>query len=212
MPKEVSPAEKSLVISLMVNGKGQREINRMTGISRGYIRDLAKTIGFQFKRNGFEILGKLCICENCASFFRRPPSKVYRVKSTFCSSSCKMTYMKGINHPSWGQGERSITFSQWCKNQSFYKQWREEVLDRDDHRCIISGRTDNLEAHHILPKQESFHPEEAFNVDNGITLNKEVHQEIHKMIREGWGFEDCITKLKQDYKTIDNGLKDEDED
>jgi hypothetical protein len=212
MPKDISPGEKALIINMMVNGKGQREINRLTGISRGFIRDLAKKINFQFKRNGFEILGQLCMCANCGGLFRRPPSKVRRAKTTFCSPVCKMSYMKGINHPGWGSGEKSLTFSMWCKNQSFYKDWREQVLERDEHKCIISGREDNLEAHHVLPKAEDYHPEEAFNVDNGITLNKEVHQKIHDMIRDGWGFEECIEKLKQDYKIVDNGLKESEDD
>lgn len=58
MPRDVSEAEISEVVNLMTttddSGEfifGQREIERMTGLSRPYIRKLARNIGHQFPRN-----------------------------------------------------------------------------------------------------------------------------------------------------------------
>jgi hypothetical protein len=47
-----------------------------------------------------------------------------------------------------------------------------------------------------------FNPELVFDVNNGITLNFEVHQEIHKLIRDGVGFEEAIQHLKEKYGNL----------
>jgi 5-methylcytosine-specific restriction endonuclease McrA len=45
-------------------------------------------------------------------------------------------------------------------------------------RCINCGSTEKLEAHHILPRAQF--PELALKIDNGITLCKKCHNNIHK--------------------------------
>lgn len=199
MPRIVSGAEKSLAIKLMLDGLGQREICRRIGLSRPYLRKLAKDINFQFARNGVEIVGQLCMCVNCSTMFRRPKSKVKNVKNTFCSEDCKKAWHKGVNHPGWRTGESSKSFSEWIKNQSAYGEWREAVLRRDGHKCIITGRTDNLDVHHILPKMETLHPEKALDIDNGITVNTEVHQKMHELIGLGIPFNECVDRVKELY-------------
>ncbi len=205
MPRNVSQAEIHSAIHLMTtpdeNGSlmGQREIERVTGLSRPYLRKLAKQVGHQFPRNGVEVVGKLCMCANCGAFFRRPPSKVDRAKNNFCDDTCKQIFMKGPNHPSWKHGKTAESFSKWIKNQAAYDVFRNAVLERDGHRCVISGRADDLDVHHIIPKAEKFSPEKALDVSNGITLNKEVHRQIHDLIRDGVDFEEAIKVLKDKY-------------
>ena len=179
---------------------GQRDIEHETGLSRPYIRKLAAQIGHQFPRNGIEVKGQLCMCSNCGWFFRKPASRVKRAKHQFCEDICRQAWMKGANHPAWKTGITANTFSSWVKNQAEYRQWAENVLERDNHTCVISGRTDNLEAHHILMKAESESPDKVFDIDNGITLNKEVHQRMHELIREGKGVEESMEQLKKEYQ------------
>lgn len=207
MPRLVSSEEKGRALYLMTlqNDEGgfalgQRDIERETGLSRPYLRKLAKEIGHQFPRNGIEVQGTLCMCSNCGFLFRKPPSRVKRSKNQFCSKDCKDAYMTGINHPSWRTGKSSKSFSEWVKNQKEYKTWRISVLERDGYKCAISGKTEELEAHHILPKSESFNPEKAFDVSNGLTVNKQVHDRIHALVRSGYGFEEAIERVKQEYK------------
>lgn len=192
-------SEVNRAVELMAQGMGQRDIERETNLSRPYLRKIAKQIGHQFPRNGIEIVGKLCMCANCGSFFRKPPSKAERAKKQFCENECREAYFKGSLHPSWKTGKSANTFSSWVKNQTAYDSWREAVLERDDHKCIISGRTDNLQAHHIMMKAESFSPEKAFDIDNGITLNFDVHQDMHSLMREGFEFDEAVAKLKEKY-------------
>ena len=71
---------------------------------------------------------------------------------------------------------------------------------RDNYKCVISGRTDDLRVHHILPKMEGVNPEKALDPDNGITLNREVHEKIHEIIRQGNDFEEAIEIVKMEYQ------------
>jgi 5-methylcytosine-specific restriction endonuclease McrA len=206
MPRIITSAEKHRAIVLMLKkdeaGKfvfGQRDIEMETGLSRPYLRKLAKEVGHQFPRNGIEVKGTLCMCSNCSALFRKPPSRVKRAKHQFCDEVCRESWMKGANHGAWDHGKSASTWSSWVKNQKAYKDWQEAVLKRDNYTCQISGRTDNLQAHHIFMKAESMNPEKAFDVDNGITMNFEVHQRIHQLIREGWGFEESLKMIKKEY-------------
>ncbi|MFA5758807.1 MAG: HNH endonuclease signature motif containing protein [Clostridia bacterium] len=185
----------------------QREIERLTGLSRPYLRRLAKQIGHQFPRNGVEICGRLCLCVNCGCLFRRPKSKVTRALNTFCSKACKNAWMRGANHPNWDGGKTSNTFSSWVYNQAPYKAFRKAVLERDNYQCVFTGRKDNLDVHHILPKAEDTNPEKVFDINNGITICKEVHQRIHALIREGHEFEEALSLVRQEFQQEqeDNG-------
>lgn len=204
MPRNVSEAERAEVVNLMLtkddNGEyifGQREIEKMTGLSRPYIRKLAKNIGYQFARNGIEVRGQICVCCNCGSFFRRPKSKVIRAEKNFCDEVCKEAYMKGPSHPSWRHGNSASTFSKWVQNQSEYKEWRQKVLARAGHKCEITGVTTDLDIHHLCPKAS--HYDKAFDVDNGIVLSKECHRRIHELIRDGKGYEEAVDILRAEY-------------
>ncbi len=188
---------------------GQREIERETGLSRPYIRKLAREVGHQFPRNGIEVKGKLCMCTNCGHVFRKPPSRVKRAKKQFCDEECRQTWAKGVNHPSWKGGVASTTFSNWVKNQAEYREWQQKVLERDGNACQISGRTDNLQAHHILMKSEMHNPEKVFDINNGITLNFDVHQRVHELIREGVDFEEALDKVREEYKKEPQGVLNE---
>jgi hypothetical protein len=202
MPRIISSAEKDNAIRLMLDGVGQRDIERETGLSRPYLRKLAREVGHQFPRNGIEVVGKICMCANCSMMFRRAQSKADRAKNQFCDTLCKEAFMKGPLHPSWKHGKTAATFSTWIKNQGQYDKWRQEVLERDGNQCAISGRIDNLQVHHILPKAEGFSPEKAFDPANGITLNFDVHQRVHELIREGLGYEEAVQKVREEYNNV----------
>jgi hypothetical protein len=201
MPRTVDSNQKEYALSLMLrDNMGQRDIQRITGLSRPFLRKLAAEVGYQFPRNGVEVLSSAQMCANCGMFFRRPPSKLYRAKNSFCDIECKNAFQQGVNHPSWKVGKTLSSFSTWVQNQSEYKTWREEVLATYNYKCAISGRDYDLDVHHIFPKSLSY--ERAFDPSNGIVLNKEIHREIHDIIRKGAGFEEAIKFLENKYKHI----------
>lgn len=46
--------------------------------------------------------------------------------------------------------------------------FKSKVIERDGHKCIICGMTDNLEVHHILDR--SLFEDGGYHIDNGATL------------------------------------------
>lgn len=50
-------------------------------------------------------------------------------------------------------------------------------LKRDKHKCKLCGSEECVHAHHKLSIME--HPEEVFNVENGMTLCEKCHKTIH---------------------------------
>lgn len=59
-----------------------------------------------------------------------------------------------------------------------YVKWRQKIFERDRFTCQLSGEPGgHLEAHHIKGKYK--HPELIYDVNNGITLRKYMHQYVH---------------------------------
>ena len=66
-----------------------------------------------------------------------------------------------------------IKSKKWIDRERL-KQWREEVLKRDDYTCQISKKKPNrCQVHHILPRQIK---ELRYDVMNGIVLNFQNHK------------------------------------
>jgi hypothetical protein len=180
----IQPHEKLEIIRLMLDEKlGQREINHRTGISRPTIRKIAKELGYQFPRNGVEVKGVLLVCVQCGKEYHRAPSRTVHTK--YCSDACKNERQKGMYHPQWKGGKSVNTFSKWVSKQSAYKKWRAAVLERDGNKCVLTGATEKLEAHHLKPKLWESNPELVFDVSNGVTLHKDVHKFITVCIQRG---------------------------
>jgi hypothetical protein len=181
---ELSQRQITEVIALMESGKSQRDIQKITSVSRPTIRKIAASIGYQFPRTGIEITSPELKCDNCGTMFRRSPSRLDGYDKHFCSQVCRDEYHCGENHHSW-KGDKAMSFSKWVSNQKQYKDWKEKVLQRDGYRCVISGIVADLEAHHVYQKAEDFSPEKAFEVDNGKTVTKKIHTRLHQLATEG---------------------------
>ena len=83
----------------------------------------------------------------------------------------------GPNHWNWQGGAKTANMR--LRRAPEYKRWRLLVLERDGFRCVGCGSAGGgiLHAHHIL--QLALYPDKAFDVDNGTTLCKACHSEIH---------------------------------
>ena len=55
--------------------------------------------------------------------------------------------------------------------------WSKKVRERDGNRCSICGRTEHLNAHHILEKK--LFPEYSLCLENGICVCAKHHQFSH---------------------------------
>ena len=104
---------------------------------------------------------------------------------------------KGPSNPRWNGG---ITPLRKQIHECFEAAlWRQQVFSRDGYRDVFTGMrstTDNpIEAHHILPFadilkayniktiQEAKECAILWDVSNGITLRKSMHEEYHRMMR-----------------------------
>ena len=57
--------------------------------------------------------------------------------------------------------------------------WTKSVRKILGEYCSICGSKDGLNSHHIFPK--AIHPKLSLNINNGIPLCKEHHQEVHRL-------------------------------
>ncbi len=56
------------------------------------------------------------------------------------------------------------------------RRWSEKVRARDG-ACVDCGATENLHAHHVVPKAEA--PERAYELENGVALCESCHRKRH---------------------------------
>jgi len=205
MAKQVNPQRKFQAIKFMSEGDlSQREISRETGISRPYLRRLGRQLGFSFPRNGFEIRGMVCVCDFCNSMFRRSLSKVLRARKNYCSDACRNFDLRGPNHPNWKDGQTLKSFSTWVVNQSGYDEWRKKVLERAGGECEITGSTSDLAVHHLWQKGEGFSPDKVFDPDNGIVLNRKVHERLHQIMGDkGYTTDEDLDILRKEFDDED---------
>lgn len=53
-------------------------------------------------------------------------------------------------------------------------QWSKDVRERDGNKCIVCGKTEYLNAHHLIPKKRF--PQYMLEINCGITLCPYCHQ------------------------------------
>lgn len=105
-----------------------------------------------------------CTCEYCGDEFTIRESAYERQGAKYCSNECQGMAMRGSN-PDTRQSPQ-------------YRQWREDVLERDDYSCQDCGAEDELHAHHITPVSEN--QERVTDMDNGVTVCVDCHQRRHE--------------------------------
>jgi hypothetical protein len=87
------------------------------------------------------------------------------------------TWIMGTKNHMWKNGVTPL--NKKIRKSIEFKKWREDVFIRDnytDQKNKIKGGV--LRPHHILNFAE--YPELRFDINNGITLSEESHNEFHK--------------------------------
>ena len=121
-------------------------------------------------------------CEWCGKETNTNKYEYDKVKNHFCCQMCADKFhreqMKGKYNPNITQEERELSKQRLLKPE--YKEWRKQVLKRDNYTCQLTGQVGgSLEVHH-LDCYADF-KDKRTDVNNGITLSKEVHKLFHKI-------------------------------
>ncbi len=101
--------------------------------------------------------------------------------------------MSGANNHNWKGENRIISLAGRVRESFKYRQWRSDIFTRDRFTCQKCNKIGGeLHAHHIKPfifilqfyrintLEEALGCEELWNINNGITLCKDCHEESHK--------------------------------
>jgi len=118
----------------------------------------------------------LFLCERCWKTHR-----IEWLKKNGGAKYCKPKQKEVITEVA----RRKAIFASWkdkeidkLRRTPEYRAWRLAVLERDGYACQHCGKIGNkLHAHHI--KTFKMNPESRYDVDNGITLCKQCHEDLH---------------------------------
>lgn len=144
-------------------------------------------------------------CKECGKIWEANPIKIL-----YGGQGCIDCYRKnnfGENNPRWNPNktnEERIIKRQYEEYDNFLKA----TLIRDDYTCQITGRKGHeLVIHHL--NGYNWDKENRTNIDNAITLSKEIHIEFHK--KYGYGnntkeqFIDFIKSLYKENRITNDG-------
>lgn len=96
--------------------------------------------------------------------------------------------IRGENHYKWNGGSSRLNTSIRSMNEN--RKWMDAVKKRDE-RCVVCGRSDNLESHHVTSladliekygiknREQARECAELWDLSNGMTLCMEHHYQIH---------------------------------
>ena len=72
-------------------------------------------------------------------------------------------------------------------------KFRQSVFDRDGHQCVKCGSTNELDAHHIVNRNEM--PDGGYITENGITLCGECHWKAEQFHKTGVSVEEFARRI-----------------
>lgn len=119
-----------------------------------------------------------CKCD-CGNTSIVDTSHLNKIKSCGCLikelASKRMKAATGDKNPNWRGGITEENLK--IRSSSEYKEWRNNVLERDNNICQVCGDDKELEVHHLY----SFHDNENLRLekDNGISTCIFCHQLYH---------------------------------
>ena len=135
-------------------------------------------------------------CLECnKTFSRKSCGNNINSKNKFCSIKCSATYrgklQRGENH--WNYKGKGGRITRPIRTIAKYEKWRLEVFKRDDFKCVECKTDKELHIHHIEELSKmitkyikqfgklNVYADVFYQIDNGKTLCKKCHKNIHKL-------------------------------
>lgn len=118
------------------------------------------------------------VCKQCGVTFKVKRAVQFNAK--FCSRACKGKWnsenARGEGAFNWRGG--TSTYQHLLRSRDEYKNWRNQVFERDQYRCTRCGKLGGtIHAHHVL--SFSKYPDKRLDINNGTTLCKHCHETHH---------------------------------
>ena len=166
------------------------------------------------RRHGQVVYRCKCECGNFTEVLRQSLVEGYTkscgcLQSEIASKMCKARI--GELHPGWNP-EITDRGRQAKRNYPEYKEWRKSIFIRDNYICQKCGKVGGkLNAHHI--EGYANNEELRTSIDNGITLCRKHHTNLHHLYGNDVGREnlekwlseslvnESLTENKQDITT-----------
>ena len=144
-------------------------------------------------------------CDYCGVETKKKLSRIKRNKKNFCSSECSNHYCsenyvgdKRYNYkPDLTDAEREANKTR--HNSRKYRNWMKNVFERDNYTCVLTGirGKGELSAHHL--NGWNWCKEERYDVLNGITIRKEIHDLFHNIYGSGDNTKEQFEEFKKRY-------------
>lgn len=144
-------------------------------------------------------------CRKCVKqtpqYLEKQSKRIYKKRINKCvdcnvkiglrAKRCQRCRSKGENNAQWKGGTNPL--KNRIRKIYEYRQWRSDVYTRDNFTCITCGSKGNqLNAHHIVPFNvlirrykissidEAIKCSALWDINNGMTLCKQCHSDLHK--------------------------------
>lgn len=147
----------------------------------------------------FKILNRItCYCEYCGKELHLNRKEFERSKRHFCDKVCSGKFHVRENNPSYNS--ELDEEDRRTKRRIFgYKNFRKEVLERDNYTCQITGETNcDLEVHHLNGFDN--YKNERLDTSNAVTLSKAIHAVFHKIYGYGDNTKEQFEEFVNNYK------------
>jgi len=128
-------------------------------------------------------------CKWCGETHHKSDSKLKRNENHFCSNECRGKWQSenrcGENHPRWIENNTTISYG------GTWPQKRRERLEKDNHECVVCGKSNaqeeidtgrGLSVHHIRKARKfiqdngTLNEEKAHRMENLVTLCHSCHR------------------------------------
>ena len=134
----------------------------------------------KYKGNNTKILFKC----SCGDLWETTPERV--LLGNHCKKCGYKSFSGENNHfynPNLSEDDRNNSLYRFRNPR--YKEFVYNCFKRDNYTCQISGKKSkgDIVVHHI--NGYNWDIKNRYNINNGITLNKEIHKEFHKVFGKG---------------------------
>ena len=156
-----------------------------------------------FVKNKNSLLWYEYTCKKCKTNNRR----VKRRKEWVVTYKERWLLIRWENNPNW---KWWIWIRETIRKSREYLEWRTKCFHRDRFTCQISWRVWwELVVHHLFPfyiiindlSEDTFRDDEKlFNIDNWITISKDLHNDFHNKYWKKWFTKEQFITFKEEWQ------------